>query len=63
MVDLMMECLCGIVVRVPMLQTQRSQVRFPALPDFLAILGLERCPLSFMRINEELFKEKVAAPV
>jgi hypothetical protein len=47
------------------LQSQRSWVRFPALPDFLCSsgVGLERGPLSFVRINEELFERKVAAPV
>jgi hypothetical protein len=26
-------------------------------------MGLERCPLSLVRINEELLERKVAAPV
>jgi hypothetical protein len=44
------------------LQIQRSQVRFPALPDFLR--SLERGPLSLVRTIEELLEwEKVAAPV
>jgi hypothetical protein len=45
------------------LLTQRSPVRFPALPDFLSISRLERGPLSLVRINEELLERKVAAPV
>jgi hypothetical protein len=32
------------------------RVRFPALPDFLEVLGLERGSLSLVRIMEKLFK-------
>jgi hypothetical protein len=32
------------------LQIQRTWVRFPALPDFWEVVGLERGPLSLMRI-------------
>jgi hypothetical protein len=39
------------------LQTQRTRVRFPALPDFFwEVVGLERGPLSLVRITEELFQ-------
>jgi hypothetical protein len=38
------------------LQIQRYRVRFPALPDFWEVMGLERGPLSLAIINEELFK-------
>ena len=37
------------------LQTQRSRVRFPALPDFLSS-GLERGPLSLVRSIEEILE-------
>jgi hypothetical protein len=40
------------------LQMQRSCVRFPALPDFLEVVGLERGPLSLVRITEELLQWK-----
>jgi hypothetical protein len=43
------------------LQIQWFQVRFPALPYF--IVGLERGPLSLVRIIQELSERKVAAPV
>jgi hypothetical protein len=36
------------------LRIQRSQVRFPALPVLSEIVGLERGPLSLVRITEEL---------
>jgi hypothetical protein len=44
------------------LQIQTSRVRFPALPDFLIRVGMERGALSLVRI-EELLERKVAAPV
>jgi hypothetical protein len=36
------------------LQIQMSRVRFPELPDFLKAVGLERGPLSLVRIIKEL---------
>jgi hypothetical protein len=39
------------------------RVRFPALLDFLSIVGLERGPLSLVNTIEELLGGKVAAPV
>jgi hypothetical protein len=37
------------------LHIQRSQVRFPALPDFMrSVVGLKRCPLSLVSTIEEL---------
>jgi hypothetical protein len=38
------------------LQIQRSRARFPALSDFLEVVGLERGLLSLVRIIEELFE-------
>jgi hypothetical protein len=40
------------------LQIQRSRVRFPALPGFSKVKDLERCPLSLVRIIEELLEWK-----
>jgi hypothetical protein len=40
------------------LQIQRSRVPFLALPDFLRRVGLERGPLSLVRITEELLEWK-----
>jgi hypothetical protein len=40
------------------LQAQRFRVRFSLLPDFLSSMGLERCPLGLVRINEELLERK-----
>jgi hypothetical protein len=41
---------------------QRSQVRFPALPDFLRSSGSGTGSTQPMRIIEELLERKVAAP-
>jgi hypothetical protein len=30
------------------------RVRFPALPDFLKVVSLERCPVSLLGSTEEL---------
>jgi hypothetical protein len=38
------------------LQTQRSRVPIPPLPDFLKIVGVERGPFSRVRIIEELLE-------
>jgi hypothetical protein len=55
--------LCGLVVRVsgyrstgPGCDSRRYQI-------FCEIVGLERGPLSLVRIIEELLERKVAAPV
>jgi hypothetical protein len=37
---------------------QRSRVRFPALADFLGVVGLERGPLSFVSTIKELLGRK-----
>jgi hypothetical protein len=44
-------------------QIQRPRFRFLAVPDFLKVVGLERCPLNLTRINEELLEREVADPV
>jgi hypothetical protein len=49
--------LCGLVVSGgPGLDFRHYQI-------FGEVLGLERGPLSLVRINEELLERKVAAPV
>jgi hypothetical protein len=45
------------------LQIQRSRVRFRRYQIFLEVVGLERGPLSLMRIIEKLLERTVAAPV
>jgi hypothetical protein len=45
---------CGLVVG----QIQRSRVRFPVLPDFREVVGLERGPLSLVSTTEELLGRK-----
>jgi hypothetical protein len=45
--------LCGLVVRVPAADPD-VQVRFPALPHLVRVVGLEHGPLSLMSTTEEL---------
>jgi hypothetical protein len=45
------------------LQTQKSRVPFPALPDFLRIRGSGTGSTQPHEVNEELLELKVAAPV
>jgi hypothetical protein len=42
-----------------LLQTQRSQVEFPAIPDFLSSSGSGTRPFSFGKINEELLERNI----
>jgi hypothetical protein len=46
-----------------LLLTNRSRDRFPALPDVLVAVGLERGPLRPCGVNEELLERKVTAPI
>jgi hypothetical protein len=39
-----------------LVQTQKSPVRFPALPDFLKVVGLERGSLSLVSTTDELLE-------
>jgi hypothetical protein len=57
---LQMDRLCGLVIRVP---GHRS--RGPGFDSriFWEVVGLERGPLSLVRITEELLERTVAAPV
>jgi hypothetical protein len=56
--------LCDLVVQSSWLQTKRSRVRFPELPDSLSSSGSgERGPLSLVSIIEKLLERKVATPV
>jgi hypothetical protein len=48
-------CLCGLVIIV-LATYPEIRVRFPDLPDFFLRVGLERGPLSLLRIIEELGK-------
>jgi hypothetical protein len=49
-----MDRLCGLVVRVPVFDSRRYQI-------FWEVVGLERGPLSLVRIIEELFEWKSSA--
>jgi hypothetical protein len=51
--------LCGLVIKSPWLQIQRSRVRFPELPDFLRSSRSARGPLSLASITEEPLEWKI----
>jgi hypothetical protein len=57
------DCLCGLVVRVPDYRSRRPEFDSRCYQIFLKIVGMERGPVSLVRIIEELFERKVAAPV
>jgi hypothetical protein len=42
---------------------QEARVRFPALPEYKKVVGLERRSLSLVSITEQLLERKVASPV
>jgi hypothetical protein len=54
---------CGLVVRVPGCRSRGPGFDFWGYQIFLEIVGLERGPLSLVRIIEELLERKVATPV
>jgi hypothetical protein len=55
--------LCGLVVRVPGYRSSGPGFDSRRYQIFWEVVGLERGPLSLVRITEELFERKVAAPV
>jgi hypothetical protein len=58
-----MDSLCGQVVRVPGGRPRGPGFDSRRYQIFCVVVGLERGPLSLVRINEELLKRLVAAPV
>jgi hypothetical protein len=55
--------LCGLVVRVPGYRFKGPGFDSRRYQVFWEVVGLERGPLSLVRITEELLKRKVATPV
>jgi hypothetical protein len=55
--------LCGLVVRVPGYRSRGPGYDFRRYQIFWVVVGLERGPLSLVRIIEELLERKVATPV
>jgi hypothetical protein len=55
--------LCGLMVRVPGSKPRGPEFNSGRYQIFCVAVGLERGPLSLVRINEELLERKVAAPV
>jgi hypothetical protein len=55
--------LCGLVARVPGCRPRGSGFDSRYYQIFLEVMGLERGPLSLVRISEELLERKIAAPV
>jgi hypothetical protein len=51
------------VVRVPSYRSRGPEFDSRRYRIFLEVVGLERDPLSLVRIIEELLERKVAAPV
>jgi hypothetical protein len=62
-VILCIDRLCGLVVRVPGCRHRGPGFDSRGYQIFCVTVGLERGPLSLVRINEELLERKVAAPV
>jgi hypothetical protein len=60
---LLMDRLCGPVIRVPGYRSRGEGFDSRRYQIFWEIVGLERGPLSLVRIIEELLERKVAAPV
>jgi hypothetical protein len=50
--------LCGLVVRLPGFRSRGPGFDFQRYHMFSVTVGLERGPLSLMRINEELLERK-----
>jgi hypothetical protein len=55
--------LCGLVVRVPGYRSRGPGFDSRSYQIFWEIVGVERGPLSLVRIIEELLERTVAAPV
>jgi hypothetical protein len=55
--------LCDLVVRVPGYRSRSPGFDFRRYQIFREVVYLERGPLDFVRIIEELLVRKVAAPV
>jgi hypothetical protein len=60
---LYLDCLCGLVVRFRDCKPRGPGFDLRRYQIFCVAVGLERGPLSVVRINEQLLNRKVAAPV
>jgi hypothetical protein len=58
-----MDRLCGLVVRVPGYKSRGPGFDSRHYQIFREVEGLERGPLSLVRITEELLERTVAVPV
>jgi hypothetical protein len=56
-----MDRLCGLVARVPGYRSRGPRFDSQRYQIFWEVVGLERGPLSLVRIIEELLERKVAA--
>jgi hypothetical protein len=58
----LIDCLCGLVVRVPGYRSSDPGFHSRRYQIFWEVVSLERDPLSLVRITEEVLEKKVAAP-
>jgi hypothetical protein len=58
-----MDRFCGLAVRIPVYRSRGPGFDSRHYQIFWEIVGLERGPVSLVRIIEELLERKVAAPV
>jgi hypothetical protein len=57
-----MDPLCGLVVRIPSYKSRDSGFESRRYQIFWEVVGLERRPLSLVRITEEQLNGKLTAP-
>jgi hypothetical protein len=55
--------LCGLVATVPGYRSRGPGFDSQCYHIFCEVVGLERVPLSLVKITEELLERKVAAPI
>jgi hypothetical protein len=62
-VKIALDLVCGLVVRVPGYRSRGPGVDSRRYQIFWEVVGLERGPLSLVRIIAEVLERKIVAPV